>query len=158
MVQLYSADIKDEMFEVLMKTAPHVLKEYNSVLLFAQQQASAMDYPLSYSLLNKVTGAWEKELGELIYYSENSDPGFVMFTPEKPKNSLTVYLVDKRNQFTITIPKGRSLATENFWESAFEEPVIDGTRVSVKYTYMIAGDSHQIKSGVLKFDLAKYIH
>ena len=152
---LFSEHANSDMFELDWKIAPFFVQEYNSVLLFGNQETTAMGWPLNYSLLNKTTGAWEKDLGHLIYYSEKTKPSFVLYLSDSLYNTVVVYLVDKRKRFNIKLPEGRSLANDEIVpEYEFDEPVIKGTAITIKYKYVNKDDKKHWKWGILKFDLA----
>jgi len=149
------------MADIEWKLGPSFSQEYQSALLFESRETSAIDYPSSFSLLNKSTGKWLKQFGHIIYFSKNISRGFVLYFADESLNIINLYVVDKRKVFEIHLPPGRFLAAlhqskEMYPEDLFEEPVAHGSIVLLKYNYQNRKYKTKMVSGVIKIDINQY--
>jgi hypothetical protein len=142
---LYSLD--DGLIEYTEKLGYQYAAEYKSTFLIQNNLISGCCTPPGYLLFNKANGNKIKNLGSLIFYSENRKYPFVVYIEKKMMNSLRFYDIDRKKTFSVSLPQNKISNTLQkgdliYAEYLFEEPVMSKNRFSIALRYQNPGNNN----------------
>jgi hypothetical protein len=121
--------------------------------------------PPEFILFDKTTGQQKKQLGSLIYYSDNRSFPFVIGFGASPKdgnydlNVLLLYNTDLNKTFRIDLPKGAietalKQTEELAPEMLFEERAIKNGRLNL--VYRVTNERTADRTKTISIALSKY--
>ncbi|MGC4102577.1 hypothetical protein [Ferruginibacter sp.] len=135
--------------------------EYNASFLIQNNLISGCCTPPEYLLFNKATGKEIKNLGSLIFYSEEIKYPLVVFIEPKKMNSLLFYNVNTQKNFSVALPVNKIATTlkkgaERYAEYLFEETDISQNTFSTSLRYQQPGNNDKWYNYKIVVDLKKY--
>lgn len=124
--------------------------EYKNVFLIQNNLISGCCDPPEYIVYNKNSGKYIKNLGALIYLSDNKNYPYVILFSDTTLNSITLLNVDNSKYFKIKLPKNRINTTLNktgemFPEQLFMDGNIDTKNGILQLNYRFQKDEKEDK-------------
>ncbi len=168
-LQIYS--LHKELTGLTHKLGYVYFTEYETTFLAENRVASGCCYPNDFYLHDKNTGELIKYLGRAVYVSEDKNSPFVISitnnnykdedTSEPDYNSLTVYNLETRKEFKISLPAGdidKGMNNNHFRypEELIEAEIIGKHTILIKYYTDEYKGNKSIVYKVVKVDLRKY--
>lgn len=116
--------------------------EYKNTFLIQNNLISGCCDPPEYILFYKKNGVLKKEIGRIIFYSENLKFPYVVTLDSKNNGFLIFFNLDSGKSFKIKLPKGRidktmQISGEMFPEHLFYEGQIKNGVFDIQYRYQI---------------------
>ena len=143
--------------------------EFNKTFLITNHVVSGCCDPVDYYLYDKTSGDLIKYLGRAIYVSDNRKFPFVMSIANSnydtisriDYNSLSIYNLDSRKEFKLTIPRGdieKGIKNNDylFPEDVFDTPILASDTLVLKYSTDKYIKGKRLKYKTIKIDLKKY--
>ena len=143
--------------------------EFNTTFLITNHVISGCCDPVDYYLFDKSSGNLIKYLGRAIYVSDNKKVPFVVSITNsnystfsrKDYNSLSIYNLDSRKEFKLTLPRGyikKAVKNNDFMfpEDVFETPILIRDILILKYYIEKYTKEKRLNYKTIKIDLNKY--
>jgi hypothetical protein len=144
-------------------------QEYKNKFLIQNRVISGCCAPLDFYLFNKSTGQLKKNLGKLIFYSQDKKLPFVISLKNSSydttlvldDNFLSVYNIDNNKTYYVKLPKGEiERAMRNTEETQpeflFDEPILKRTTVYLTYLLDKPESEKKRHTKTIMIDLKKY--
>ena len=144
-------------------------QEYKNTFLIQNRVISGCCAPSDFYLFDKTTGQPRKNLGILIFYSQDKKLPFVISLTNSSydttlvidDNSLSVYNIEKNKTYYVKLPKGeieRAMKnTEEIHpEYLFDEPILNGTTIYLTYLLNKPESEKEQLTKTITIDLKKY--
>jgi len=156
---LYSLD--DGLIGYTEKLGYQYATEYKATFLVQNNLISGCCTPPEYLLFNKSTGKVIKNLGRLIFYSEDVKFPLVVYIEDTVFSRLKFYDVNTGRLFYVPLPPHTIKNTlekgaERYAEYLFEDAEISGNHFSVSFRYQNPGNNDDWMDYKLSVDLKKY--
>ena len=110
--------------------------EFKKTFLIQNNLISGCCTPPEYILFNKTNGTEYKNLGPLIYYSENKNSGFVVYFSDSTCNSIVIYFIDNGKKAIVQLPKNRLVISLTKTGDSYPEYLFDETFISNNYLHL----------------------
>lgn len=143
--------------------------EFNKTFLITNHVISGCCDPVDYYLYDKTSGDLIKYLGRAIYVSDNKKiPFMVSITNSNydtvsriDYNSLSIYNLDSRKEFKLTLPRGdikKGIQNNDYMfpEDVFDTPILVSDTLILKYSTDKYVKGKRLKYKTIKIDLKKY--
>ena len=148
---LYS--LSKEIIDLTPRLGYQFVKEYSNSLLFMNRQASGGGFPINYTLINKENGEVSKELGPILFYSENQTNELIVtlindsipllsFYDLKSKETKNYPVSNKENDVT------RFMSTERFPENHFRNAILKENIFEIEYSYKESGNNNWLRTKI----------
>lgn len=144
-------------------------QEYSQTFLIQDNVISGCCVPPDFFLYDKATGQEKKDLGRLLFYSNNRKLPFTISITGSGYDSiytgnydsLIIYNIDKQKEYFYKLQKGEISKALNqtvkmFPENLFDEPILKGESVILTFQLNNPKNQKDIRFKKIIIDLKKY--
>lgn len=139
--------------------------EYKNTFLIQNNVISGCCDPPEYILFDKENGILKKEIGPILFYSENLKFPIVVSLDINSNDFLNFINLDTNKNFKIKLPKGRidktlQISGEMFPEHLFDDGQIENGIFEIQYRYKIKEGENEDDNWIeekITVDLRKYV-